>query len=59
MTSTTRTCSTRSVDIDEAESIDVAATPMFVVGQMPLFGAQPIELFRHVVNDELAHAAAR
>jgi protein-disulfide isomerase len=48
-----------NADIEEAESIGVNATPMFVVGQMPLWGAQPIEVFRHVVDDELAHAGAR
>lgn len=46
-----------ALDAQEAQSLGVSSTPTFLVGQTPLTGAQPIDVFRQVIDAELARAA--
>lgn len=46
-----------ALDAQEAQSLGVQSTPTFLIGQTPVMGAQPIEVFREVLDAELARAA--
>lgn len=46
-------------DADEARSIGASATPTFVIGQTAVPGAQPIKVFRDVIDDELKKVGAK
>ncbi|MFC6285470.1 DsbA family protein [Nocardioides sp. GCM10027113] len=50
----------RAVDRDfaEGQAIGVTGTPTFVVNGVPVVGAQPIDVFRQVIEDEAAKAGA-
>lgn len=41
-------------DAAEARSVGVSSVPAFVVGSTPLLGAQPVEVFREVIDAQLA-----
>lgn len=41
-------------DAAEARSVGVSSVPAFVVGGTPLLGAQPVEVFREVIEAQLA-----
>lgn len=41
-------------DYTEAMQIGVNSTPTFIIGQTPIMGAQPIEIFRQIIEAELA-----
>ena len=43
-------------DGEEAASIGVNSTPTFLVNTTPVVGAQPAEVFRRIVDEELAAA---
>ncbi|MHB1171365.1 MAG: DsbA family protein [Lacisediminihabitans sp.] len=43
-------------DAKEATSLGVTGTPTFVVNSTPLIGAQPIDVFRKVIDNALAEA---
>lgn len=43
-------------DGEEAASIGVSSTPTFLVNTTPVVGAQPAEVFRRIVDEELAAA---
>lgn len=45
-----------NADAEEASSIGVSSTPIFVVGNTPVVGAQPYEAFVEVIESELAKA---
>lgn len=44
-------------NFQEAQAIGVSGTPTFIVGNTPVQGAQPLEAFRAVIEQELAAAA--
>ncbi|WP_179429379.1 DsbA family protein [Spelaeicoccus albus] len=46
-------------DAEEARSIGASATPTFVIGQTAVPGAQPIKVFRKVIDDELTKAEGK
>jgi len=46
-------------DFDEGTRLGVAATPSFFINGRPLSGAQPLEGFVRVIEDELARQPAR
>lgn len=46
-------------DAVEGQSIGATATPSFVIGQTAVPGAQPIKVFRKVINQELAKAGVK
>jgi predicted DsbA family dithiol-disulfide isomerase len=41
-------------DVEEARRLDVTGTPTFVINGRVLTGAQPVEAFVRVIEDELA-----
>ncbi|WDH80068.1 thioredoxin domain-containing protein [Microbacterium esteraromaticum] len=43
-----------AADAQEAQAIGVQSTPAFLIGQTPVMGAQPIDVFRQVIDGELA-----
>jgi protein-disulfide isomerase len=43
-------------DVDEGTKLGVAATPTFFINGRPIAGAQPLETFVRVIDDELATA---
>jgi protein-disulfide isomerase len=43
-------------DIDEAKRLGVAGTPAFFINGRPLSGAQPIDAFVRIIDEELARA---
>ncbi|HVE66361.1 MAG TPA: thioredoxin domain-containing protein [Thermoanaerobaculia bacterium] len=45
-------------DLDEGKRLGVTGTPAFFVNGRPLVGAQPLEAFVRVIEDELARIAA-
>ena len=45
-------------DIDEATKLGVTGTPAFFINGRFLNGAQPLEKFVQIIDEELAHAAA-
>jgi protein-disulfide isomerase len=45
-------------EIDEGWSLGVSATPTFFINGRPLSGAQPLQTFIQLIDDELARAAA-
>lgn len=45
-----------NADAAEAKSIGVSSTPIFIVGNTPVVGAQPYEAFAEVIETELAKA---
>lgn len=45
-------------DTTKAQRLGANGTPFFLVGGTPLSGAHPVEVFRQVIEDELAKAAA-
>lgn len=45
-----------SVDTQEATSIGAQSTPTFLIGDTPILGAQPIDVFRQAIDQELARA---
>jgi protein-disulfide isomerase len=45
-------------DVDEGVALGVAATPTFFINGRPLSGAQPLETFVRLIDDELAAAPA-
>ncbi|TFC86898.1 disulfide bond formation protein [Cryobacterium sp. TMT1-21] len=44
-------------DTDEARSFGATGTPLFLVNDTPISGAQPVEAFRQAIDRELAEAA--
>ena len=44
-------------DTDEAQSFGATGTPLFLVNDTPISGAQPVEVFRQAIDRELAEAA--
>lgn len=44
-------------EAQESATIGVSSTPTFIVGNQPVRGAQPIETFREIIEQELAAAA--
>lgn len=40
-------------DLDEGYSLGVTSTPIFLVGQIPVVGAQPLEAFQQTIESEL------
>ena len=47
-----------AVDAQEAQAIGVQSTPAFLIGQTPVMGAQPADVFRQVIDAELARVGA-
>lgn len=45
------------VDAVEAQSLGVQSTPSFIIGETAMMGAQPLDVFRQVIEDELARVA--
>jgi protein-disulfide isomerase len=45
-------------DTAKAQQLGANGTPFFVVGETPMSGAQPADVFRQVIDAELARAAA-
>jgi protein-disulfide isomerase len=45
-------------DIDEGTRLGVTGTPAFFINGRPLTGAQPLEAFARIIDDELARATA-
>ncbi|MEO9095347.1 MAG: thioredoxin domain-containing protein [Microbacteriaceae bacterium] len=45
-----------AADLQEAQAIGVSGTPTFIVGNTLVQGAQPLEVFREVIERELAAA---
>ena len=45
-------------DIDEGTRLGVSGTPAFFINGRPLTGAQPLEAFARIIDDELARATA-
>ncbi|MDJ0348362.1 DsbA family protein [Cryobacterium sp. PH29-G1] len=45
------------VDASQAQQIGATSTPIFMIGTTPVLGAQPLEAFRQVIDDEIALAA--
>lgn len=43
-----------NADFTAAQALQVFSTPAFVVGNTPVMGAQPLEIFREVIDAELA-----
>lgn len=46
-------------DTTAVQQLGANGTPFFVIGDTPVSGAQPLEVFRTVIDDELAKAASR
>lgn len=46
-----------TADTDEARSFGASGTPLFLVNDTPISGAQPVEVFRQTIDRELAEAA--
>lgn len=46
-------------DTAQARQLGAGGTPFFLVGNTPLSGAQPVSVFRQVIEDELAAAGGR
>ncbi|TFD75611.1 DsbA family protein [Cryobacterium fucosi] len=46
-----------TADTEEAYSIGATGTPLFLVNGTPISGAQPLEVFRQAIDNELAKAA--
>lgn len=44
-------------DIDEGKRLGITGTPAFFINGRPLQGAQPLEAFARIIDDELARAA--
>lgn len=44
-------------DMDEGTKLGITGTPAFFINGRPLIGAQPLEAFARVIDDELARAA--
>jgi protein-disulfide isomerase len=44
-------------DMNEAYSIGATGTPLFLVNGTPISGAQPLDVFRQIMDSELAKAA--
>jgi protein-disulfide isomerase len=44
-------------DIDEGTRIGVTGTPAFFINGRPLSGAQPLEAFVRVIDEELARTS--
>jgi protein-disulfide isomerase len=40
-------------DYDFATNLGVQSTPTFFINGLPVIGAQPIDVFRNIINDEL------
>lgn len=40
-------------DLDEGYSLGVTSTPIFLIGQTPVAGAQPLDTFREAIESEL------
>jgi len=45
-------------DIDEGTRLGVTGTPAFFINGRPLTGAQPVEAFARIIDEELARATA-
>ena len=45
-------------DIDEGNRLGITGTPAFFINGRPLQGAQPLEAFTRVIEDELTRLAA-
>lgn len=45
-----------TADAEEAHSIGVSSTPIFIIGDTPVVGAQPFEAFAEAIEAELAKA---
>jgi protein-disulfide isomerase len=45
-------------DIDEGQRVGVTGTPAFFINGRLVSGAQPLEAFTRVIDDELARVAA-
>jgi protein-disulfide isomerase len=45
-------------DVDEAKRLSVSGTPTFFVNGRPLIGAQPLDAFARVIDDEVARAGS-
>lgn len=45
-----------SADVREAKSLGAQSTPTFLVGDTPILGAQPVDVFRQTIEQELAQA---
>lgn len=46
-------------DTAKAQQLGANGTPFFVIGDTPLSGSQPVEVFRQVIEDELKKVAAK
>ena len=45
-------------DLDEGTRLGITGTPAFFINGRPLTGAQPVEAFARIIDDELARATA-
>jgi len=45
-------------DVDEAARLGLSGTPAFFINGRPLTGAQPLEAFARVIEEELAAAGS-
>ena len=45
-------------DIDEGLGLGITGTPAFFINGRPLGGAQPLEAFTRIIDDELARVVA-
>ena len=43
-------------DVEEGKRLDVTGTPTFFINGRPLVGAQPLEAFARMIDDELARS---
>jgi protein-disulfide isomerase len=43
-------------DVEEGQRLDVTGTPTFFINGRPLVGAQPLEAFARMIDDELARS---
>lgn len=48
-----------NADANEAYSIGATGTPLFLVNGTPISGAQPVDVFRQVIDNALAQAATK
>ncbi len=46
-------------DVDQGKSLAVTGTPTFFVNGRPLVGAQPLDAFARVIDDEVARASSK
>ena len=45
-------------DVDQGKRLSVTGTPTFFVNGRPLIGAQPLDAFTRLIDDEVARASS-